>query len=116
MVSKIQRVYELAQTTFIPFTGFSSDRFVSGTYHPEALPALETFKGHDIQEIRQLCGPKDKVFTEICSVNLSADNYANVIVTTRRKGHRFCFSLRMPEDTNHIREKLGVKIKKGYFV
>ena len=50
-ISEIQRVYELAQTSFISFNGFSSDRFVSGTYHPEALPALETFKGFDIQEI-----------------------------------------------------------------
>jgi hypothetical protein len=68
-----------------------------------------------IEDIRSLCGPKDKVFTEICSFNLSEDNYANVQIITSQFGHRVCFELRLPEDTKQIRDKLGVKIDKSYF-
>ena len=70
----------------------------------------------DIEKLRQLCGPKDKVFTSICHFNLSENNYANVVITTRQGGHRICFSLKIPKDTKQIREKLGIQIKKGYFV
>jgi hypothetical protein len=70
----------------------------------------------DIEELRQLCGPKDRVFTGICSFHLSEDNYANMDVITKRKGHRIVFSLRLPQDTKQIVDRLGVKIKKSYFV
>jgi len=50
-ISEILRVYDLAQTNFSSFSGFSSGRFVSGTYNPEALPALDTFEVFDIKKI-----------------------------------------------------------------
>jgi hypothetical protein len=70
----------------------------------------------DIEKLRHLCGPKDKVYTAICHFNLSEKNYANVNINTRQEGHRICFSLKEPKDIKQIREKLGIKIKKGYFV
>jgi hypothetical protein len=82
----------------------------------EIMVGFSLYKVDDIEKLRQLCGPKDHIFTEICSFDLSEENYSNVIVTTKQEGHRIRFSLKMPEDTDQIRDKLGIKVKKGYFV
>lgn len=69
----------------------------------------------DIQLIQPLFGPKDKLFTEICSFHLSQDNYANMHVITSQAGYRVYFELRLPEDVQKIRDRLGVRISKSYF-
>jgi len=66
---------------------------------------------NDIEHIRSICGPKDKIYTEICSFDLSKDNFANFHVITSQLGHRVYFELRLPEDIKQIEDKLDVKIQ-----
>ena len=66
---------------------------------------------NDIEQVRSICGPKDKIYTEICSFDLSKDNFANFHVITSQLGHRVYFELRLPEDVRQIEDKLDVKVQ-----
>ncbi len=62
-----------------------------------------------LEVVRGFLGPKDKVFSRLCSFDLSKRNYGEFAVITSSKGHQLELTLRLPDGLPLVEETIGLK-------
>jgi hypothetical protein len=61
-----------------------------------------------IAALRDLCGPRDEVFTELCSFDLPDDNRGAIRVHTTADGHRLTLTMRLGDERPLVEQVLGI--------
>ncbi len=96
-----KRIYEMALAANFPAERY----FLIVEFSIDDIQGIEIF--------RNLCGPKDDVYTRLCSFDLPEDNYGEIKIVTTSKGHQLRLTLRTPDNLKLVEKKIGLKFSEA---
>jgi len=98
---RCKRIYDMAIKANFPADHY----FIDIEFTLQDLEGIEVLKS--------FCGPKDDVYTRLCSFDLPEDNYGEIKIVTTSKGHQLRLTLRTPDNLKLVEKKLGLKFSEA---
>jgi hypothetical protein len=106
-IDKFGRLIELPEVSHQVYADVVDARFPAERYELAATFRIASIEG--LGPLREMCGPRGRVTTRLCSFDLPDDNWGELAVETTSAGHSVELTLRMPDGLHDVEEALGIR-------